>query len=177
MITKDECFYLGKIVSKYSFKGELLIKLDTDEPETYLTTESILVEVNRKLIPFFIEQSSLHKSALLRVQLEDIHTEEDADELINCDVYLPLKYLPELAEDQFYYHEIIGYTAIDEVHGNIGKIKGVNDATPQALFEIQHPNGKEILIPVNDSFIQQVDKPNKVLYFQSPEGLIEMYLD
>lgn len=176
-MTKDDCFYLGKIVTKYSFKGELLIKLDTDEPESYLTTESILVEQNRKLIPFFIEGSSLHKSTLLRVQLEDVNSEEDADELVGLSVFLPLKELPELADDQFYYHEIIGFTAFDEQFGEIGTITGVNDATPQALFEIKHPNGKEILIPVNDSFIQRIDKPNQSFYFQSPEGLIEMYLE
>ena len=176
-MTKDDCFYLGKIVSKYSFKGELLVKLDTDEPESYLTTESILVELNRKLIPFFIEQSSLHKSTLLRVQLEDVNNEADADELVGLSVFLPLKALPDLAEDQFYYHEIIGYKAIDHKFGDIGIITGVNDSTPQALFEIKHENGKEILIPVNDSFIQQIDKPNQTFYFQTPEGLIEMYLE
>lgn len=175
-MTIDECFYLGKIVSKHSFKGELLIKLDTDEPETYLTTESILVHLNRKLIPFFIEQSSLQKSSLLRVKLEDVACEEDADELVGCSVYLPLNDLPALADDQFYYHEITGYEVIDLQQGNIGKITGVNDQSPQALFEIQHPSGKEILIPVNDAFINKIDKPSKTFYVNTPDGLIDLYL-
>lgn len=172
---KEECFYLGKIVRKYSFKGEVLIKLDTDEPELYTELESVFVDFNNNLIPFFIEQSGLHKSTLLRVRFEDVDTEQKADEIIGLEVYLPLNFLPELDDDQFYYHEIIGFTAEDVNFGKIGVVKGVNDSAAQALFEIER-DGKQILIPVNDDFIKKVDKKNKVLLLDTPEGLIEMYL-
>lgn len=172
---KEECFYLGKIVRKYSFKGEVLIKLDTDEPELYTELESVFVDFNNNLIPFFIEESALHKSTLLRMRFEDVDTEEKADEIIGLEVYLPLSFLPELDEDQFYYHEIIGFTAEDVTFGKIGIVTGVNDSAAQALFEIER-DGKQILIPVNDDFIHKVDKKNKILILDTPEGLIEMYL-
>ncbi len=174
-MTKEECFYLGRIVSKFSFKGEVLIKLDTDEPETYLEMESVFVEYDNNLVPFFIEKSSLQKSNLLRVKFEEVDTEEDADDLMKCDLYLPLNMLPELDEDQFYYHEIIGYTVEDANYGTVGVLTGVNDTTTQALFEIEK-NGKQILIPMNDQFLQKVDKKNKKIFVKTPEGLIDLYL-
>ncbi|SHJ15290.1 16S rRNA processing protein RimM [Mesonia phycicola] len=173
---KEDCFYLGKIVSKFSFKGELLVKLDTDDPESFLKMESVFVDLNKNLIPFFIEKSSLQKSNLLRVKFEDISTEKEADLLLKKEVYLPLTMLPELKEDQFYFHEVIGFKVIDKTFGEVGILKGVNDSTPQALFEIER-EGKEILVPLNDDFIWKIDKPNKELYLNVPEGLIEMYLD
>jgi 16S rRNA processing protein RimM len=172
---KEECFYLGKIVRKYSFKGEVLIKLDTDEPELYKELESVFVDFNNNLIPFFIQQSGLHKSTLLRVRFDDVDTEEKADEIIGLEVYLPLSFLPELDDDQFYYHEIIGFTAEDVRFGKIGTLTGVNDSAAQALFEIDR-DGKQILIPVNDDFIKKVDKKNKVLLLDTPEGLIDLYI-
>ena len=110
---KSECFFLGKIVKKYSYKGELLIKLDTDEPELYEHMDSVFIEVRDKLLPFFIESSQLHKSELLRVKFEDVNTEEDADSLMKSDLYLPLEFLPKLDGNKFYFHEIIGFKVLD----------------------------------------------------------------
>ncbi|WP_029034058.1 ribosome maturation factor RimM [Salinimicrobium terrae] len=174
-MTKEECFYLGRIVSKFSFKGEVLIKLDTDEPESYLEMESVFVEYDNNLVPFFIERSSLQKSNLLRAKFEEVDTEEDADDLMKCDLYLPLNLLPELNEDQFYFHEIVGFTVEDENYGTVGTLTGVNDTTTQALFEIEK-DGRQILIPMNDQFLVKVDKKNKVIYVKTPEGLIDLYL-
>ena len=172
----NECFYVGKIVKKYSFKGELLIKLDTDEPEQFENLESVLINLRGNLVPFFIESSQLHKSELLRVKFEEVDTEDDADSLMKSELYLPLSFLPELEDDKFYYHEIIGFKVEDKNFGNVGIISGVNDSTAQALFEIDR-NGTEILIPMNDEFIIKVDKPNKTIFVETPEGLIDLYIN
>ncbi|NAS32267.1 16S rRNA processing protein RimM [Flavobacteriaceae bacterium R38] len=172
---KEDCFYLGKIVKKYSFKGEVLAKLDTDDPEIYKEMESVFIDLGNNLVPFFIIKSSLHKSDLLRLKFEDVITEEDADTLLKRDLYLPLDLLPKLSGNQFYFHEVIGFNIEDSQHGSIGVIKGVNDSTAQALFEVEK-DGKEILIPMNDEFIKKIDRENKKVIVTTPEGLIDLYL-
>ena len=173
---KKDCFYLGKIVKKYSFKGEVLVKLDTDEPELYENIEALFVDLRNNLVPFFIESSQLHKSELLRIKFEEVDTEEDADSILKCDVYLPLQFLPKLDDDQFYFHEIIGYTVEDVNFGTVGIVKSINDSTSQALFEIDR-DGIEILIPMNDAFIKKVDKKKKLIIVETPEGLIDLYIE
>lgn len=173
---KEDCFYLGKIVSKYSFKGELLIKLDTDEPELYENLDAMFIDLRNNLVPFFIESSQLHKSDLLRVRFEDVDTEADADALIKSDVYLPLEFLPKLEGDKFYFHEVIGFKVEDISYGTVGIIKSINDSTAQALFEIDR-DGTEILIPMNDEFIYKIDRENKTVFVETPEGLIDLYLE
>jgi 16S rRNA processing protein RimM len=175
-LKKEDCFYLGKIVSKYSFKGELLIKLDTDEPDLYDNLDAIFIDLRGNLVPFFAESSQLHKSNLLRIKFEDVDTEEDADALIKTDLYLPLDLLPKLEGDKFYFHEVIGFAIIDSNYGDVGILKGINDSTAQALFEIDK-DGIEILIPMNDEFIVKVDRKNKTIEVKTPEGLIDLYLE
>jgi len=171
-----DCFFLGKIVKKYSFKGEVLVKLDTDNPEQFINLESVFISLRNNLIPFFVEDCRLHKSQLLRIKFEDVDTEEDADAILKSDLYLPMSFLPELDDDQFYFHEIKGFTVVDANFGEVGVIVNVNSAGAQDIFEIDH-NGTEVLIPVADDFITKIDKVNKKILVNTPVGLIDLYLE
>ena len=173
---KKDCFYLGKITKKFSFKGEVLAYLDTDDPYDYENLESVFVETNKNLIPFFILEASIHKNSFLRIKFEDINNEEDADNLINSELYLPLSFLPKLEGKKFYFHEVIDFDVVDATHGHIGKIVSINDSSAQPLFEILF-NYKEILVPMIDEFIDKIDRDNKTIYLKTPEGLIDIYLE
>lgn len=173
---KEDCFYLGKVVSKYSFKGEVLVKIDTDEPEIYENMESVFVSIGNNLVPFFIDRCRLHKSTLLRIDFEEVKDEASADRIMGALLYLPLTMLPKLSGNKFYFHEVIGFTLLDKVHGDIGLIKAVNDSSSQVLFEAKKGD-KELLIPVTDQIITKVDREAKTIYVSTPEGLVDLYLD
>ena len=171
---KENCFYVGTIVGKYSFKGELLVKTDSDNPEDYTNLESIFVELSTGLVPFFIHKCQLHKSSLLRIDFEEVNNEKEADALIKKNLYLPLNLLPPLEGNKFYYHEIEGFKIKDKKVGELGYIKYVNDKSPQHLFVVDY-NKKEILIPINDDLIENIDRKEKLINMNLPSGLIELY--
>ncbi len=172
---KEDCFYLGRIVRKHSFKGEVVIKLDTDEPELYENMESVFVLHGTNLIPFFIEKSLLQKGNQLRTKFEGVDTEKDADAILKSGVYLPVSTLPKLTGNKFYYHEVIGFTLEDVNYGAVGEIVGINDKTAQPLFEVDR-EGTEIYIPMIDHFIKKIDRENNKVVVEVPEGLIDLYL-
>ena len=173
---REECFYLGKIIKKFSFKGEVVIRLDTDEPETYQGMESIFVDIGGNLVPFFIEKSSLSNGNKLRVKFEDIGTEADAEAILKSDAYLPLTMLPKLTGDKFYYHEVIGFKIEDVNFGEVGIIQDINDSSAQPLFEVLRDD-IEIFIPMIDDFIKKIDRDNNTVVVETPEGLIDLYLE
>ncbi|MFD0762763.1 ribosome maturation factor RimM [Lutibacter aestuarii] len=173
---KEDCFYLGKIVRKHSFKGEVVVKLDTDEPELYQNLESVFVALGNNLVPFFIEESLLQKGNQLRIRFEDVANEDDADAIIGSELYLPLEFLPKLKGNKFYFHEIIGFDIEDVNYGYVGVVKGVNDSSAQPLFEI-NSNGVDVFIPMIDNFIKKVDRENNKIIVETPEGLIDLYLN
>ena len=170
---KQDCFYLGNVVGKFSFKGELLVKVDSDNPEDYTELESVFVELSTGLVPFFIKKCQLHKSELLRIDFEEISNDQEADALIKKNLYLPLYLLPPLEGNKFYYHEIIGFTVSTKAK-EIGLITAVLEQGPQALFQVEATDKKIHLIPIHDDFILEVDRKKNLIQVQLPEGLLEL---
>ena len=83
--------------------------------------------------------------------------------------------LPKLEGNKFYFHEVIGFEVEDKRLGIVGEIQSINDTTAQPLFEVLN-DGIEILIPMIDHFLVKIDRENKKVIMDLPEGLIEMYL-
>lgn len=174
-MNENNYYYLGKVTRKFSFKGELIVFLDTDTPSHYYRLKKIFLKVDNSYIPYFISKISKYKNNSVRVKFEDVKNESEAMELINYEVFLPIEELPKLEGKKFYYHEVIGFMVIDINHGKIGEITYINDQTPQHLFVVKS-SGKEILIPINDDFILDLDRINKIVNLKIPEGLLKIYM-
>ena len=170
----EDCFFLGIVVGKYSFKGEVLLKLDTDEPEVYQSLDSLFLTQNNALIPFFVEKCAMHKPGLLRLRLEYVDNEEDANLIVKSKAYLPLTKLPKLAGNKFYYHEIIGFDVVDKKLGKIGNVVSINENTAQATIEV-YSSKKIALIPIVDEIILEVKRETKSIYVNTPPGLVDLY--
>ena len=176
-MTKEECYYLGKITKPNGYLGGVNIFLDVDDPHEYAELDAVFVESRSSLIPFFIKNINIHTSKNTAVvYFEDIEDFDAAQALVNKHLYLPMSSLPKLKGNQFYFHEIIGYQIIDQQEGPLGEIKEVLDYPNQALIQIFYKN-KEILIPVNDDIIQLVNREKKEIHVLLPEGLLDVYLD
>jgi 16S rRNA processing protein RimM len=82
-----------------------------------------------------------------------------------------------ILEDEESLNEFVGYVIIDSRLGNIGNISEVDEKTDNVIIKVIHPSGAEIILPFNDDFIIEIDDDHKTIEFNSPEGLVEMYLN
>ncbi len=174
-MTKNECFNLGYISKRNGNHGDLTFVMDVDDPKRYEKLETVFIEINNTLVPFFIKKIQIRGSNAV-VTIDGIDTIEKAEELTKSGLFLPLSFLPPLSGKKFYFHEMPGYTVIDKRHGAIGIVDEVLDYPQQAIFQIKFGE-HEILIPAKEEFIVNIDRIKKQLELDAPEGLIDIYID
>lgn len=175
----DDCFYLGYIQKSIGNKGELAFKLDVDSPSIYQNIDGVFLQKRPNdsiLVPYFLEKAVLQHN-VLRCKIENVDNQKDAKEFIGNSIYLPISLLPPLTGNKFYFHEVIGFQAIDNSFGKMGLIKKVHEFSTSNVFSISHDSEKEILVPINDDTISKVDRDNKTIHLNCPEGLIDLYLE
>ena len=176
----DACHYIGYTSKVHGKQGELIIKLDVDFLEAIQKLESVLIQMNKtdnSLIPFFISKSYLQNDGTLRVKFEDVDDIAAAKNISGKGIYILNKFLPTQTGNQFYHHEVIDFKVIDTNYGEVGTVFHILNQTKQAIFEVVNTDDKEIMIPVVDEIINNIDRENKTITVTCPDGLIELYLE
>ena len=82
-----------------------------------------------------------------------------------CDV-------PDPEPDEFYWGEIEGFAVCDVSLGELGTLVDVFSTAAHDIFVVQGPYG-EVLIPVVDAFLRNVDQEEGRITVDLPEGLVQ----
>jgi len=172
---KEDCFELGYIIKAKGLAGKITSYFDADDPERYSNIDAVFVGNDHQLIPYLVEEI-LQENDRFVLKLEEVDNSDTANALKGSKLYLPLSALPKLEEDEYFLHELVGFSIIDNEKGEIGEVDNVIDMNNNLLLSTVF-EGKEILIPVNDAVVYKVDKTKKLVYTNLPEGLIDIYLE
>ncbi len=175
-MNKADCYHLGYVSKLHGYKGEVSLFLDVTDASIYKKLDMVYVDLNGNLTPFVLEKIKLAPKNFAYVKIEGIDSEDDAAFLLKKQLYLPASTLPKLKGNEFYDHEIVGFKVIDKAYGEVGELEQVVDLPINPLFQVRHNSGKEILVPLRKEFILKIDRDNKELHLDIPEGLIELYL-
>ena len=174
-MNKDELFLLGKIVRTFGSKGEVVFQIDSEILARIKKMESVFLKLNENLVPFFIENLQPRPKNQALVKFLDINSTEDASMLAGSEIYIPHEILPKSKSGQLYSSDIEGFKVIDTQRGETGTVITVLEMPQQSLLSIDF-EGKEILIPIVEEFVKKVDRRNKTIYIEAPEGLIDLYI-
>lgn len=171
---KEEAFYIGYITKTKGLKGEVQLYFEFEDYEQ-LELDVLFIDMNGKLVPFFVATHKLQTNQTGTFYFDDVDHIDKAQPLVKKKVYMPLGKKPEREDDEFYYTDLKGFTAIDETLGELGEIIEVNEY-PQQFVATVHYKNTDVLFPLNEDFIIEIDNEENILHLDLPEGLLDIYL-
>jgi 16S rRNA processing protein RimM len=170
----NEYFKIGKLVSTFGLKGELVLKHHLGKKTSLKGLKAIFVEERKEsFIPWFIENTKIKSEEEIYLKLEGVNIREQAIKLTQKEVWLPEEEFKKFSAKSSPIN-LLGYDII-EGEQVLGKIVEVIEQPHQILCRIEL-NKKEAYIPLHEETILKIDKKKQQVIVSLPPGLLEIYL-
>ena len=170
----DQLIHIGKIVATFGINGQVIATHVLGKKITFKPQDALFVEVTKaKPIPFFVENCTAKNDTEINIQLEGIGSKEAAMHLIGKNIWVNEANFNALV-DKNAPIALIGYMVIDGGK-TLGSIEEMIEQPHQLLAKIMIDN-KEVLIPLNQSTLVEINRKKKTISVNLPNGLLDIYL-
>ncbi|KPL91822.1 hypothetical protein ADN01_00640 [Levilinea saccharolytica] len=159
---------VGLLRKPHGVKGEISMQVLTDFPERLRKGKVILVGEDHR--PLKIEAVRWHGNSLL-LKFAEFSDCDEVGVLRNLMVYVSAKELPALPEGEYYYHQLIGLSVVDEAGQTLGELAEILETRANDVYVVKDESGKELLLPVTDEVILRVDLAAGEMVVRPPEWL------
>lgn len=174
MIRREDVIEIGMLGKPHGLNGEINMTFDNDVFDR-VDADYLVLMIDGILVPFYIEEYRFRGEQTALMKLEGVDDAEKARELTGITVYFPKALNDEEEEEMTSWDELKGYAVINDADESyVGKIESYDDSTANMLLIIRTDDGREVLIPVAEELIKELDNKNKTFKMTIPEGLLDI---
>lgn len=170
-----EMFELGRVLKPHGLKGDVAVRFDVDNPNRYAGLDMVWMAHRGALVPYTISWIAIRPKSTV-IHFEGVDSADAVAAMVECTLHLPVDMLPPLRGLQFYFHEVLGFSLFTVQGRDLGEIKGVIDHAANPLFKTMLGE-KEGLFPMSDPFLIEVNRAERQIVVDLPEGMAELYFD
>lgn len=164
---------IGKFVSAFGVKGELILQHSLGKKNSFKTAEALFIEDRKDaFLPYFIQSSRIKSEEETYVQLEEVTNREQAQVLVSKTIWLREADFKKLAASSSPI-SLLGFHVYQQKE-LLGEILEVIEQPHQLLCRINW-NGKEAFIPIHEESLDKIDKRNRKVLVRLPDGLLDIY--
>ncbi|MDZ4748299.1 MAG: hypothetical protein SH808_07400 [Saprospiraceae bacterium] len=166
-------FLLGKTLKSHGTGGHLRLLIE-DRLRSYIKPGSyIFMDLDGSRVPFKIQE--VEDGQHFVILLADINGKQESDTLTGKEIWVPLEQVKprHLKSPRNLNEKWDDYKIRDEENGSEYRILRTEEY-PQQLMAVIDLAGREVLIPLSDQLITGIDKDNKVISMEIPEGLLDL---
>ena len=151
---------LAEITFAHGIKGAVKIKAFTENPAD-LARYQDLKDQHGAVYKFRVLSTPSPHS--LVVAMEGVTSRNQAEQLRGVKLYVSRDALPPLAEEEFYYADLVGMAVVDVERNPVGTLHAVHNHGAGYFFDIMLESGEIYSIPFTKEAIPVVDIQAKLV--------------
>lgn len=165
---------VGEIGRPHGVKGEMKVYPYSGNPENFKSYGRLLVEMPEDgVTESYVLRSCRNQGQFAVIKLDGVDTRNDAEQLTGCKVLVERQEIPELADDEFYWHDLQGMAVVTSLGRQLGTVSRLMSTGAHDILVVTD-RGREYLIPALDEFVVAIDTETETITVDPPEGLLEM---
>lgn len=165
-------FYnVGKIVNTHGIRGDVRVMPTTDfVAERFAKGQDLYLQQAGEPLKLTVELARQHKGFILVKfvgydNINDVQTFRDHELMVSGKEQQPLE------DGQYYYHQIIGLSVKTVDGEELGTIKEILSPGANDVWVVQRDGKKDLLLPVIDDVVKDVDLDAGEVTVELMEGL------
>ena len=171
---RDSLHFIGRLGKTWGHLGELNVHLEDVQPDEIEDHGSVFVDIEGQMVPFFFTGIREKGREGVLIKFDDLDDPQASAILVGRDIYLPPGVLSDGSDESWDPDELVGLLVIDREHGELGEVTGMEGTDKNPVLVIQR-GAQEVMVPMVDELIDDLDAEKGILYVRTPPGLVEMY--
>ena len=169
---QEEHVLVGEIVKAHGIRGEVKLHSASGQPETVARYQELIpMDKQGRLLPPLVIERSRPQGSCAIVAFAGVRHRNRAEELVGLHLLARKQDLPPLADNEYYWHQLLGLTVVTTDGQELGRISKISSNNAQDLLVVSGPEG-ELLIPMVEEIVLKQD--DKQLIIAPPPGLLEL---
>ena len=165
---------IGHVIKAHGLKGEMKVLVKGIRKKILNQSEAVFLGKSGQLEPYFVEYLKGNEPLILK--LEEIDSKEAVHSFIKSSIFVQqkeewLSWLDAEKHEDGYNH-LIGYAIQDDQIEKPLEIVAI-EAFPQQTMAFVLFGDKEIPIPLNETYILEIDHDSQCIRTDLPIGMIE----
>lgn len=168
----DNYLRVGVISSTHGIGGEVKVFPTTDDNKRFKKLKQVFLDTGKEYLELEVERVRFFKQMVI-VKFKGINNINDIEKYKGKDLLVTRENAVPLEENEYFIYDIIDAQVVDEEGKEIGVLKEVLTTGANDVYVVKTPEGKEILMPVIDECILDIDIENKIVTAHIMPGLLD----
>jgi len=170
---------VAKVLKSFGTDGGVILRYNDQAPDGFSLKEPVFIYFDGLPVPFFFSHLQERGNDQLVVKFETVDSLKFAEEIVGELVYISRKKgrkAQQQEETEGDIPDIIGFEIFEKDNSLVGSISAIYPYPDNLCIGVMLANGREseVLIPLNEDFIIDVDIENEKIVLYLPKGILEL---